>query len=59
MEMAKLKHLEGVYNEAMEYFNRVLRTNPKETHVLIELYYNIGLTFLRMDKIDDAILSFE
>lgn len=45
----------GNYQEAMEVYNQLLNNGL----VSLELYYNIGNTYFKMNKIPDAILFYE
>ncbi|ROL62215.1 tetratricopeptide repeat protein [Bacteroidetes/Chlorobi group bacterium ChocPot_Mid] len=45
----------GNYSEALETYNQLLNSG----YVSLELYYNIGNSYFKMNKIPDAILFYE
>lgn len=52
MEMGKLKYVTQIYPEAADAFSSALKVKDVNKQ---ETLYNLGLTYLQMGKIDEAI----
>ncbi|MBL4669429.1 MAG: tetratricopeptide repeat protein [Flavobacteriales bacterium] len=48
------KHMSGQYEDAIEYYKKVIKINPKYTGI----YYNIGLSKARLEDYEGAIQEY-